>query len=43
MVPLAGTANDPRREGATEGGAELVGVGIADMVKACLVKTDMAM
>lgn len=41
MVPLAGRAKEPRREPASEGGAVDVGVGIADMVKACLVKTDM--
>jgi hypothetical protein len=41
-VPEAGTAKDDRRETAAEGGADGFGVGIADMVKACLVKTDMA-
>jgi hypothetical protein len=41
MVPDAGTANEPRREGFKEGGAVEVGVGMADMVNACLVNTDM--
>jgi hypothetical protein len=41
-VPEAGTAKDDRREMAAEGGSDGFGVGIADMVKACLVKTDMA-
>lgn len=41
-VPEAGTAKDDRRETAAEAGADGFGVGIADMVKACLVKTDMA-
>lgn len=41
MVPEAGMAKEGLRDAATDGGTELEGVGIADIVKACLVKTDM--
>lgn len=34
-------AKEPRREGAAEGGWEVLGEGRADMVKADLVKTDI--
>ena len=37
----SGYANEDRRDGAFDAGTELDGVGMADMVKACFVKTDM--
>ena len=41
IVPEAGYVNEGLRETAAEGGTEFAGVGIADIVNACLVKTDM--
>lgn len=41
MAPDWGYANDARREAATEGAAEPAGVGMADMVNACFVNTDI--
>lgn len=41
MVPDAGYVNEGRLEGAAELGAEVLGVGRADIWKASLVKTDM--
>lgn len=41
--PVAVVAKEPRRDGTRELGIEDSGVGMADMVKASLVKTDMVM
>jgi len=41
MAPEEWLTKEPLLELATEGGAVPAGVGMADMVKACFVKTDI--